>query len=103
MHDSWLRLRDLLVRNKVRRKACIVIWEHRTRVNLVGDQELSVWVPLQLSEGCDFLIIDQGDETELISLNQSQNEVVGRDASLVEFARLDGHPQLDIHQGFICL
>ena len=69
VYDGWLRLRNILVRNKVWSQAGVVIWEHRTRVNLVSDQELSVGVPLQLSEGCDLLIVNQSDETELIALN----------------------------------
>ena len=69
VHGSWLRLRNLIVRDKVWGQAGVVIWEHRTRVHLVSDQELSVWVPLQLSEGCDLLIVNQSDETELIALN----------------------------------
>ena len=77
VNDCWLRLRDILVRNKVWSQAGVVVWEHRTRVDLVSDQELSVRVPLQLSEGCDLLIVNQSDETELIPLNQRQDEVVG--------------------------
>ena len=69
VYDGRLRLRNILVRNKVWSQAGVVIWEHRTRVNLVSDQELSVGVPLQLSEGCDLLIVNQSDETELIALN----------------------------------
>ena len=69
VYDGRLRLRNILVRNKVWSQAGVVIWEHRTRVDLVSDQELSVRVPLQLSEGCDLLIVNQSDETELIALN----------------------------------
>ena len=91
MYDSRLRLRDILVRNKVWSQARIVIREHCSRVDLVSDQELRVRVPLQLSESCDPLIVNQSDETELIPLNQRQDKVVGRDASLMKLARLDGH------------